>query len=34
MIIKLPHAKNDQVTRRYSEGFKRKVLYELSSGKY
>ena len=26
--------KNDQVTRRYSEGFKLKVLAELSSGKY
>jgi transposase-like protein len=26
--------KNDQVTRRYSEGFKLKVLSELSSGKY
>ena len=26
--------KNDQVTRRYSEGFKLKILSELSSGKY
>ncbi len=26
--------KNNQVTRRYSEGFKLKVLSELSSGKY
>jgi len=26
--------KNDQVTRRYSEGFKLKVLSELSSGKH
>ena len=26
--------KNDQVTRRYSEGFKLKVLAELSSGKF
>jgi transposase-like protein len=26
--------KNDQVTRRYSEGFKLRVLAELSSGKY
>ena len=25
---------NDQVTRRYSEGFKLKILSELSSGKY
>lgn len=26
--------KNDKVTRRYSEGFKLKILSELSSGKY
>jgi len=26
--------KNDQVTRRYSEGFKLKILAELSTGKY
>ncbi len=26
--------KNDMVTRRYSEGFKLKILSELSSGKY
>ncbi len=26
--------KNDQVTRRYSEGFKLKILSELSTGKY
>jgi hypothetical protein len=26
--------KNDQVTRRYNEGFKLKVLAELSCGKY
>jgi hypothetical protein len=26
--------KNDQVTRRYSEGFKPKILAELSTGKY
>jgi len=26
--------KNDQVTRRYSEGFKLKILNELSSGKH
>lgn len=26
--------KNDQVTRRYSEGFKLKILNELSTGKY
>ena len=26
--------KNDQVTRRYSEGFKLKMLEELSTGKY
>jgi transposase-like protein len=26
--------KNDQVTRRYSEGFKLKILSELSSGKH
>ena len=26
--------KNDQVYRRYSEGFKLKILYELSTGKY
>ena len=26
--------KNDQVTRRYSEGFKLKILSELSNGKY
>ncbi|MEQ9413501.1 MAG: transposase [Cyclobacteriaceae bacterium] len=26
--------KNDGITRRYSEGFKLKVLAELSSGKY
>ena len=26
--------KNDQVTRRYSESFKLKILSELSSGKY
>jgi transposase-like protein len=26
--------KNDMVTRRYSEGFKLKILAELSSGKY
>ena len=26
--------KNDQVTRRYSEGFKLKILTELSTGKY
>jgi hypothetical protein len=26
--------KNDQVTRRYSEGFKLKILAELSTGEY
>jgi transposase-like protein len=32
--FKVDMYKNDQVTRRYSEGFKLKVLAELSSGKY
>jgi transposase-like protein len=32
--FKVDMYKNDQVTRRYSEGFKLKVLSELSSGKH
>ena len=32
--IKVDMYKNDQVTRRYSEGFKLKILSELSTGKY
>jgi transposase-like protein len=32
--IKVDMYKNDMVTRRYSEGFKLKILSELSSGKY
>lgn len=32
--IKVDMYKNEHVTRRYSEGFKLKVLAELSSGKY
>jgi len=32
--FKVDMYKNDQVTRRYSEGFKLKILSELSSGKY
>jgi transposase len=32
--FKVDMYKNDQVTRRYSEGFKLKILAELSTGKY
>jgi transposase-like protein len=32
--IRVDMYKNDQVTRRYSEGFKLKILSELSTGKY
>jgi transposase-like protein len=32
--FKVDMYKNDQVTRRYSEGFKLKILSELSTGKY
>jgi transposase-like protein len=32
--IKVDMYKNDMVTRRYSEGFKLKILDELSTGKY
>jgi transposase-like protein len=32
--IRVDMYKNDQVTRRYSEGFKLKILSELSGGKY